>query len=99
MDNPFQLLFERLDQIDNRLDQMQMQGFKIPELSTLLQPNEPGCDKFEIAAHIGCTPSTVMRYCRNGVFNSYKAGRSIYFKKSEVDAALSTLKKKRSNNR
>jgi excisionase family DNA binding protein len=102
MDNPFEMMMLRLDNIEQLLLAQKQQSSQNHFLSlTPSNQNEPSCTVDEIAEHLKCAKSTVLRYRRDGVFPSYKAGRTIYFKKSEVDAALSTIQKNvgRANNR
>lgn len=42
----------------------------------------------ELAEYLNCTRATVHNYKNRNVFKYYQTGRSVYFKKSEVDAAL-----------
>lgn len=48
----------------------------------------------QLANYLGVTLPTVDRYRSRSVFPYYQTGRTIYFKKSEVDNALSVGKKK-----
>ncbi|RZJ54094.1 MAG: DNA-binding protein [Flavobacterium sp.] len=48
----------------------------------------------QLADYLGVTLPTVDRYRNRSVFPYYQTGRTIYFKKSEVDNALSVGKKK-----
>jgi excisionase family DNA binding protein len=47
----------------------------------------------ELAAYLKCSMQTICVYKKRGVFKYYQTGRTIYFKKSEVDAALASDKK------
>ncbi len=48
----------------------------------------------ELAIYLKCTKATVHAYKNRNVFPYYQTGRTVYFKKSEVDAALEVRKKK-----
>lgn len=48
----------------------------------------------ELADYLKVTKSTIHAYKKRGVFPYYQTGRTVYFKKSEVDAALEVGKKK-----
>ena len=89
MDNPFEIIMHRLDSIEQFL--LHQKQHSAPTSNILI--DEKSCTVEEIAEHLKCAISTVLRYRRNGVFPSYKAGRTIYFKKSEIDAALTTAQK------
>jgi len=94
MDNPFAILSQRLENIEEFMSVIQTfvqagsPGITFKE-NTLNE--EPLSSDDEIAEHLDCKKSTVLKYARNNVIPSYKAGRKYRFKKSEVDAALSSL--------
>ena len=46
-----------------------------------------------LATYLNCTKATVHAYKKRGVFPFYQTGRTIYFKKAEVDAALANTKR------
>ena len=48
----------------------------------------------ELAGYLKCTRATIHAYKKRGVFPYYQTGRTVYFKKSEVDAALEVSKKR-----
>ena len=48
----------------------------------------------ELAAYLKCTKATIHAYKKRGIFPYYQTGRTVYFKKSEVDEALEVGKKK-----
>jgi hypothetical protein len=47
----------------------------------------------ELGVYLNRTPQTITAYKKRGIFKYYQTGRTIYFKKSEVDAALASDKK------
>jgi hypothetical protein len=47
----------------------------------------------QLGHYLNRTPQTITAYKKRGVFPYYQTGRTIYFKKSEVDAALASNKK------
>lgn len=49
----------------------------------------------ELATYLKCTKSTIHAYKNRGVFPYYQTGRTVFFKKSEVDAALEVGNKKK----
>ncbi|WP_295654681.1 helix-turn-helix domain-containing protein [uncultured Mucilaginibacter sp.] len=42
----------------------------------------------ELAVYLKCTKATIHAYKKRGVFKYYQTGRTIYFKKSDVEKAL-----------
>lgn len=48
----------------------------------------------ELATYLKVTKATVHAYKKRGVFPYYQTGRTVYFKKCEVDNALASAKKK-----
>ena len=48
----------------------------------------------ELANYLNCTKATIHRYKSRGIFRYYQTGRTVYFKRDEVDAALKVGKKK-----
>jgi excisionase family DNA binding protein len=48
----------------------------------------------ELAAYLKCTKATIHAYKKRGIFKYYQTGRTVYFKKSEVDKALEVGNKK-----
>ena len=49
----------------------------------------------ELADYLKCTKATIHAYEKRGVFPYYQTGRTVYFKKSEVDTALEVGSKKK----
>lgn len=92
MTNPF-------DTLDNRLSNIEalLLSIKHPEPSLNLLDSEPE-KQFtisELAAYLKCTKATIHAYKNRQVFPYYQTGRTVYFKKSEVDAALEVGNKKK----
>jgi len=48
----------------------------------------------ELAAYLRCSKATVHSYKKRGIFKYYQTGRTVYFKKSEIDTALEVGNKK-----
>jgi len=94
MDNPFAILSQRLENIEEKMSAIQslmIAGSKdLTNQQNLYLAEEPLISDDELADHLGCKKSTVLKYARNGVISYYKAGRKYRFKKSEVDTALSS---------
>lgn len=49
----------------------------------------------ELAAYLKCTKATIQSYKKRGIFPYYQTGRTVYFKKLEIDAALAVTKNKK----
>lgn len=56
---------------------------------------EQNFTRSQLAEYLKCTLPTVDRYRDKGIFPFYQTGRTIYFKKSEVDQALKVGNKKK----
>ncbi|BAU54658.1 helix-turn-helix domain-containing protein [Mucilaginibacter gotjawali] len=59
----------------------------------LIASQDQRFDSKGLSDYLGCTPQTICVYKKRGVFPFYQTGRTIYFKKSEVDAALASNRK------
>jgi excisionase family DNA binding protein len=96
MENPFSIIDQRLANIEKCLDQLmnaiagQSQNDPVAAVDDNISYNI-----MELAAYLGVTKTTIFRYKKNQVFPFYQAGRTVYFKKHDVDAALFAGKKKR----
>ncbi|MBC7566001.1 MAG: helix-turn-helix domain-containing protein [Pedobacter sp.] len=62
-------------------------------------PEEVKLSQAELAAYLGVSLVTVYRHQKNNVFRSYKAGRTVFFKKSEVDSAMCSEQPKKRNHK
>ncbi len=51
----------------------------------------------ELAKHLRVSESTIHRYKNNGSIPYYKVSRTVFFKRSEVEAALTSQPKKKGN--
>jgi len=96
MDNPFSIIDQRLETIEKCLKDL----LSIKEDLQQVVFNKAQEEDFTftaeaLAGYLNCSKSTVLRYKRDGVFPFYQAGRSFYFKKQEIDQALSSTKKKK----
>jgi excisionase family DNA binding protein len=95
MDNPFLILEHRLETIERYLEDLLSYTSSLPQLPDNKDSEEETTFKAEeLAKYLGCSRATVLRYKRDGVFPFYQAGRSFYFKKAEVDQALSSKQTK-----
>jgi excisionase family DNA binding protein len=48
----------------------------------------------ELAEYLKCTKATIHTYKKRGIFKYYQTGRTIFFKKDEIDSALEVRNKK-----
>lgn len=49
----------------------------------------------ELADYLNCTKATIHAYKKRGVFPYYQTGRTVFFKKKEVDQALEVGNKRK----
>jgi len=89
MNNPFEMIDVRLSTIESLLI-----GLKhgLPTPPPIDDPQQFTIT--ELAAYLKCTKQTVHAYKRKNIFPYYQTGRTIYFKRAEVDTALEVGKKK-----
>ena len=98
--NPFDILDERLSKIERSFEVIASYisglGEKAPD------PESPDQEdiKFnidELAEYLKCSKVTIHNYKRNGALPFYQVGRTVLFKKSAVDEAMSSMKPLRRN--
>ena len=95
MENPFSILEQRLENIENSLVRLMCALEKQPKTDTDLPADTAtSFSIIELAKYLGVTKSTIFRYKKNRVFPFHQVGRTIYFKKLDVDRALLSGKKK-----
>jgi excisionase family DNA binding protein len=85
MNNPFEALDMRLQNIERYLELL-TQTNPLPAIAAVT--DEIKFSQEELAKYLGVSRTTVHRYQKNNLFRSYKAGRTVFFKKDEVDAAM-----------
>ena len=92
--NPFFALHQRLlnieSQLSTLLDSKDEQGY----FKTIETESDEQFDIEGLSKYLNCTKVTIHRYKKKGVFPYYQVGRTVYFKKSEVDRALASKKQK-----
>ena len=89
--NPFDSIQERFDQIEQSL---LMMSEMMKSLNLTTPPVSQEDIRFsidELAVYLRKSKVTIHRYKANGVIPFHQAGRTVYFKKAEVDAALSSI--------
>ena len=95
MDNPFLVIEQRLIVIEQNLNHL-LTTFKT---SSEVQ-HEPLDERkklsiSDLSAYLNVSKSTIHRYKNNRIFPFYQAGRTVFFKKNEVDKAMLALKSSR----
>lgn len=94
MDNPFEILIQQNAEILQYL--RELKGIPTPSSSSSAQISEDiKMSMDEVAKYLNKAKTTIQRYKNNGVFPYYQAGRTVFFKKSEVDAAMSSAAPKK----
>lgn len=70
---------------------------QIKELNEKFEPKQPTeyLSRTEVAEMLKCTLPTVYNWVQKGVINSYGIAGRVYFKRSEIEAALICLNKKK----
>jgi excisionase family DNA binding protein len=48
----------------------------------------------ELAEYLGCSKATIHNYKKRAVFPYYQTGRTVYFKKNEIDKSLESSRMK-----
>ena len=94
MDNPFSITDERLENIEKCLAKIMSVISEFPVSKSTAETNISFTID-ELAKYLGVTKATIHSYKRNYIFPYYQTGRTVYFKKEEVDAALSSGRKKK----
>lgn len=90
MQNPFELLDKRTQNIENiALDLM----MAISRLEKNFQPKEPTeyLTRNEVAELLKCDLSTIWLWTKKGKIISYGIGNRVYYKRSEVENAMVRL--------
>jgi excisionase family DNA binding protein len=87
MGNPFVVLFEKLERIEELLSKSENK-----ELRNILADTQPNIPEklsiSELAKYLNCSKVTIHNYKKRKLFPYYGTGRLTFFKRSEVDAAL-----------
>jgi excisionase family DNA binding protein len=90
MDNPFEILIQQNAEILLYLRELKGSPITSPVITPEL-PEDTNLTYDELANYLKKDKSTIHRYKKNGVFPYYQAGRTVFFKRSEVDAAMSSM--------
>ena len=81
MENPFEEIIERLERIENILQNME--GIKFP-----LGTNKELFNVNEVADYLNVTKGTIYKFTSNSEIPHIKKGKRLLFKKSEIDLWL-----------
>ena len=89
MENPFEIIIEKLDNIETLLQQIfnTRNGSEIPLSNT----NEI-LNLEQLAKYVNQSKSAMYKQTSNRTIPFYKNGKRVYFKKSEIDAWLTKTK-------
>lgn len=77
MENPFELILERLDRIEKAIQNLNSINDKTSD-------DQP-MDIFEVADYIKVAKSTIYGLTNKKSIPYYKIGKKLYFKKAEID--------------
>lgn len=91
MNNPFEIISNRLSNIEEILLSIKHDN---PVITKELDQKEHTFNISELADYLKVSKPTIHAYKNRNIFPFYQTGRTVYFKKSEVDKALSSSKKK-----
>ncbi len=77
MENPFELILERLDRIEKAIAALNYIS-DIPDSNQIMNISE-------VAAYIKVAKATIYGMTHRNTIPHYKKGKKLYFKKSEID--------------
>lgn len=77
MENPFELILERLDRIERAIERI-----KIPEQKP---PVNEVMDVKDVVAYLKTSSSAIYKLTYSNGMPHYKNAKKVYFKKSEID--------------
>lgn len=86
MENPFELILERLDRIERAIAQITIPAEK--------QPVDELMDLKEVAAYLKIATSSIYRLPHTNSIPHYKKAKKLIFKKSEIDKWLFATRRK-----
>ena len=73
MENPFEIILERLDRIEKTIENLSVSG-------PLAHTNDPMAIK-ALSAYIKTNPSAIYKFTSEGSIPHYKNGKRLYFKR------------------
>jgi excisionase family DNA binding protein len=93
IENPFEIIDQRLQKIEAAIAELKELIVNPDKIQVIEEDRNFSVSA--LAEYLGCSKITIFKYKKDGVFPFYQAGRTIFFKKSEVDEALSMNKPKK----
>ena len=84
MENPFEIILERLDRIEKAIENLSTNG---PSVNA----NDP-MDIKALSAYLKTSPSAIYKFTSEGSIPHYKNGKRLYFKKEEINDWIFTTK-------
>jgi len=84
MENPFEIILERLDRIEKAIENLSTNG-------PLVNANDP-MDIKALSAYLKTSPSAIYKFTSEGSIPHYKNGKRLYFKKEEINDWIFTTK-------
>jgi excisionase family DNA binding protein len=87
MDNPFEIILDKLESIENKLLQMKPET-KIVETENKILTLKKLCE------YVDMSPSAIYKRTSERSIPHYKLGKKVYFKKEEIEEWITTNKVK-----
>lgn len=89
MENPFEIINNRLDRIEEMISILSRNVLSSPSNDLANKPEiQEKLSITELAAYLKCSKVTIHNYKKSKKFPYYGTGKLTFFKRSEVDAAL-----------
>lgn len=98
MENPFLVIEQRLIVIEQNLNLLLSTAKNSSEVQHESLDERKKLSISDLSIYLNVSKSTIHRYKNNRVFPYYQAGRTVFFKKNEVDKAMLALKSSRIEN-
>jgi excisionase family DNA binding protein len=84
MENPFEIILEKLDRIEKAIEQLNANG-------PLANTNDP-MDVKDLAAYLKISASTIYKFTSTRSIPYYKNGKRLFFKREEINDWIFTTK-------
>lgn len=91
MVNPFEILIQQNAEILQHLQDLKALGISIPVKKEGVEEEDQKFSIAEVANYLKKGKATIQRYKNDGALPYHQVGRTVFFKKSEVDAAMSSM--------
>jgi excisionase family DNA binding protein len=86
MENPFELILERLDRIEKAIERLNAND---PNHNADIPMNVK-----EVASYLHLAVATIYGLTHSGIIPYYKTGKKLYFKKDDIDEWIFSKKRK-----